>query len=53
VPYLVVVGDREAQNNAVAVRTRKGGDLGVMTLDEFTQTLSEDVASRGRLIFED
>lgn len=53
VPYLVVVGDREAQNNAVAVRTRKGEDLGVMTLDEFTQTLSEDVASRGRLIFED
>ena len=53
VPYLVVVGDREAQDNAVAVRTRKGEDLGVMTLDEFTQTLQKDVASRGRLILED
>ncbi len=49
VPYLVVVGDREAQENAVAVRTRKGEDLGVMTLDEFAQTLVEDVASRGRI----
>ncbi|MDT8372205.1 MAG: threonine--tRNA ligase, partial [Gammaproteobacteria bacterium] len=53
VPYLIVVGDREAQENAVAVRTRKGEDLGVMTLDDFVTTLSEDVASRGRLILED
>ena len=53
VPYLVVVGDREAQYNAVAVRTRKGEDLGVMTLDKFAQTLQKDVASRGRLILED
>jgi len=53
VPYLVVVGDREAQDNAVAVRTRKGEDLGVMTLDEFAQTLQKDVAGRGRIILED
>ena len=53
IPYLIVVGDREAQNNAVAVRTRKGEDLGVMTLDEFTQTLHEDVARRGRINIEE
>jgi len=53
VPYLIVVGEREAQENAVAVRTRKGEDLGVMTLDEFATTLTEDVASRGRIILED
>ncbi len=53
VPYLVVVGDREAQDNAVAVRTRKGEDLGVMTLDDFTTILNEDVALRGRLVLED
>jgi len=53
VPYLIVVGDREAQDNAVAVRTRKGEDLGVMTLEEFENTLSEDVARRGRLVLED
>jgi len=38
---------------AVAVRTRKGEDLGVMTLDELTQTLHEDVARRGRINIED
>ncbi len=53
VPYLLVVGDREAQDNAVAVRTRKGEDLGVMTLDNFAQTLQKDVAGRGRIILED
>ncbi len=49
VPYLIVVGDREAQQNAVAVRTRKGEDLGVMTLDEFAEILRKDVAGRGRI----
>ena len=53
VPYLVVVGEREAQENAVAVRTRKGKDLGAMTLDDFVNTLNEDVACRGRITLED
>jgi threonyl-tRNA synthetase len=53
VPYLVVIGEREAQDNAVAVRTRKGENLGVMSLDEFMTTLNEDIARRGRLILED
>ncbi len=52
VPYLIVVGDREAENNAVAVRTRKGEDLGVMTLEEFVALLEKDVAGRGRLVLE-
>ena len=53
VPYLIVVGDREAQDNAAAVRTREGEDLGVMTLEDFVETLQKDVTSRGRLILED
>ncbi len=53
VPYLVVVGEREAQGNTVAVRTRKGEDLGVMTLDDFAEILRKDVADRGRIILED
>lgn len=52
VPYLIVVGEREAQNNAVAVRTRKGEDLGVMTLEEFVILLEKDVAGRGRIVLE-
>jgi threonyl-tRNA synthetase len=53
VPYLIVVGDREAQENAVAVRTRKGEDLGAMSLESFVSLLQEDVARRGRIILED
>jgi threonyl-tRNA synthetase len=53
VPYLVVVGEREAQENAVAVRTRKGEDLGAMALEDFVNTLNEDVTCRGRIILED
>ena len=36
VPYLLVVGDREMESNTVAVRTRAGEDLGVMTLSALT-----------------
>ena len=39
VPYLLVVGDREKQNGQVAVRTRSGEDLGVMSLDAFIERL--------------
>jgi threonyl-tRNA synthetase len=35
IPYMLVVGDREQQNNQVAVRNRKQGDQGVKTLEEF------------------
>lgn len=53
VPYLIVVGDREAQENAVSVRTRKGEDLGAMSLEIFVSLLQKDVARRGRIILED
>ena len=35
VPYLLVLGDREAQEGNVAVRSREDGDLGAMSLDDF------------------
>ena len=42
IPYMLVVGDQEAQDGTVSVRTRSGGDEGVMPLDAFlTQCLSE------------
>ena len=46
IPYLLVVGDREAESGAVAVRTRSGQDLGVMSLDGFVALLGEQVVSR-------
>ncbi|QGX38759.1 threonine--tRNA ligase [Permianibacter aggregans] len=53
VPYLLVVGDREVDANSVAVRRRDGKDLGVMSVEAFTDLLAKDVASRGRAILED
>ena len=52
VPYLVVVGDREAQNLEVAVRTRGGKDLGTMPLERLAQGLAAEIASRGRTVME-
>ena len=48
VPYLLVVGDKEVDSGSVAVRTRGGEDLGVMTVDDFCSHLSDDVALFGR-----
>jgi threonyl-tRNA synthetase len=44
-PYLLIVGDREMVNQQVAVRTRKGEDLGVMSLDEFKVKLNAVIAA--------
>ncbi|WP_111640581.1 threonine--tRNA ligase [Marinimicrobium alkaliphilum] len=48
IPYLLVVGDKEMESGALAVRTRAGEDLGVMTIDAFAEQLSADIARRGR-----
>ncbi len=53
VPYLLVVGDREVENRAVAVRTRGGEDLGTMTLEALVERLTAEIASRGRTVLED
>ena len=42
VPYLLVVGDREKENGAVAVRTRSGEDLGTMSLADFMARLHDE-----------
>ncbi len=46
-PFLLVVGDREAESATVAVRTRRGEDLGTMTLNEFTAHLDTDLGRHG------
>ncbi|WP_024327918.1 threonine--tRNA ligase [Thioalkalivibrio sp. AKL19] len=46
VPYLLVLGDKEMENGQVAVRTRSGEDLGVMSLEAFGERLREEVGSR-------
>ncbi|WP_394000949.1 threonine--tRNA ligase [Luteimonas sp. WGS1318] len=45
VPYLLVAGDREKENGAVAVRTRTGEDLGTMPIADFVSRLSAEHVS--------
>lgn len=47
VPYLLVVGKREALDGTLAVRTRKGEDLGTMSPEAFVERLTREIASRG------
>ena len=46
IPYMLIIGDKEVENNVVAVRSRKGGDLGTMPLAAFEEKLMEEVNTR-------
>ncbi|PIE43604.1 MAG: threonine--tRNA ligase [Gammaproteobacteria bacterium] len=49
VPFLVVVGDKEVENETVAVRTRRGEDLGSMSLKALRGLLDKECSKKGRL----
>ena len=42
VPYMVVVGDKDIENNTVSIRKRKEGDLGAMTVEQFLEKIVPD-----------
>lgn len=46
VPYMLVVGDREAENNSVGVRSREAGDLGTKTVDEFVAEILAEIKEK-------
>jgi len=46
VPYILVVGDKEKANGAVAVRARGNQDLGVMALADFIAKVSADITQK-------
>lgn len=46
VPYMLVCGDKEIAEGKVAVRTRKGADLGTFTIEEFAEILKSQVRKR-------
>ncbi|MBE6551678.1 MAG: threonine--tRNA ligase [Ruminococcaceae bacterium] len=48
VPYMIVVGDKEEEDNLVAIRSRKNGDMGTMSLDEFKSKLLVEIATKAR-----
>ena len=45
-PYMLVVGDREAESDKVAVRTRSGEDLGAMPFDDFAAKIIDEIKTR-------
>lgn len=49
IPYLLVVGDKEVENGQVAVRSRDGVDMGVMTLDTICDTLTQEIIRKGSI----
>jgi threonyl-tRNA synthetase len=53
IPYMLVIGKKEAEAGSIAVRTRKGEDLGSMTLEAFLELLAQDIAGRGITFSED
>jgi len=53
IPYHLIVGKREHEENTVAVRTRSGADLGAMPLVALVDRLNSEIACRGRNVLED
>ena len=49
VPYLLVVGDREAETRTVSVRTQQGADLGIVSIEECLALINKAIAKRGRV----
>ncbi len=47
VPYMLVIGDREAAEGTIAVRTRAGGDQGAQAVADFVSAARHEVAARG------
>ena len=48
VPYILVVGEKEAANNEVSVRSRKNDDEGAMALDAFVTRINSEIANKER-----
>ncbi|MDO4492261.1 MAG: threonine--tRNA ligase [Clostridia bacterium] len=48
IPYMLVLGDKEVEQGLVAVRSRKEGDLGTCTLEDFAKKIGEEIATMAR-----
>ena len=48
IPYMLVIGDKEVEQDLVSVRSRSNGDLGTMTLDGFTAKILEEIETKAR-----
>ena len=48
IPYMLVVGAKDEEENLVSVRSRFAGDEGQKSLDEFVASVTEEIATRAR-----
>lgn len=48
VPYMLIVGEKEQEENAVSVRDRKEGDIGSLKLDDFVKLILEKISSKAK-----
>lgn len=46
VPYMLIIGDKEVETNTVSVRSRKDGDLGVISVEEFEKKILQEIATK-------
>lgn len=48
IPYMLIAGDKEAQEESVSVRSRKKGDMGSIPVDEFAKDILHEIAARSK-----
>ncbi len=46
IPYMVIIGDKDIENNTVSIRHRKDGDLGSMSLEQFKDMMREEIDTK-------
>ena len=46
VPYMLLVGDKDIENNTVSIRDRRDGDIGIMSIEEFIAKITEEVNNK-------
>ncbi|MEE0943951.1 MAG: threonine--tRNA ligase [Clostridia bacterium] len=46
VPYMILVGDKDIENNVISVRSRKQGDIGSMTVESFIESALEEIKEK-------
>lgn len=47
-PFMLVIGDKETESGLVSVRSRKDGDIGSMSLDRFTERITEEIKNKDK-----
>jgi threonyl-tRNA synthetase len=46
IPYLVIIGDKELEEQNITVRTQKGEDLGSLSIGKFAELIQQEIADR-------